>query len=129
MKDLIPEELVHRLLHTYRSPDDVDLYIGGVMESPVPGTQLGPTMHCLIRQQFEALRNGDRFFYTNPGQFTDGQLREIKKTTLTSVLCANADDPNTLKLPENMFMKSSGALTNKPQFCSNFPKLDINAWD
>ena len=49
MADLIPYDIVHRLLHTYRKPDDVDLYIGGNMEAPVVGTMLGPTNHCIVR--------------------------------------------------------------------------------
>lgn len=49
MGDLIPSDIVHRLLHTYRKPDDVDLYIGGNMEAPVVGSMLGPTNHCLVR--------------------------------------------------------------------------------
>ena len=49
------------------------------------------------------LRDGDRFFYTNPGQFTRVQLATIKEMTLSSVLCAIADRPHELWLPPNSF--------------------------
>ncbi len=67
MTDLIPPNLVHRLVHSYQSVDDVDMYVAGNMEEPVVGSILGPTFHCLVRIQFEMLRKADRFFYTNPG--------------------------------------------------------------
>ena len=41
LKDLIPEELVHRLSHAYQNPGDLDMYIAQVMETVLPGTQLG----------------------------------------------------------------------------------------
>ena len=37
LKDLIPEDLVHKLQHTYSSPNDVDMYIAQSMETPLPG--------------------------------------------------------------------------------------------
>ncbi len=46
--DLIPPTLVQRLLHVYKRINDVDLYVAGNMESPVKGSLLGPTFHCLV---------------------------------------------------------------------------------
>ena len=81
------------MIHLYRSPDDVDLYVAGNAEKPSGGSMLGPTFKCLISDQFGRLKRGDRFFYTNPGQFTSEQLRSIKSQTLSRLLCDNADDP------------------------------------
>ena len=56
-----------------RHVDDVDLFTGGVAESPVGGGLVGATFSCLMRKQFADLRNGDRFFYLNrdgPQKFT-----------------------------------------------------------
>ncbi len=103
MTDLIEPDLVHRMFHAYKRPEDVDLYIAGTFESPVVGSLLGPTFHCLVRDQFERLKAGDRFFYTNPGVFTARQLEAIKRVTLSRVLCENADDPDSMALPWNMF--------------------------
>ena len=127
MQDLIPEELVHRMLHTYQSPDDVDLYIGASMETPLTGSQLGPTVHCLVRDQFDRLKKGDRFFYTNPSQFSPAQLAAIKRTSLASVLCANSDDPANLRLPKNVF-KVVDNFKNPLLSCSQHEKLNFNAW-
>merc|ERR1719369_1909657 len=125
LANLIPEHLVHRLFHTYESPDDVDLYIAQVMESPKNNSLLGPTAHCLIKKQFNALKKGDRFFYTNKDQFSPDQCKEIKKQSLTSVICANADEPTKLKLSPNLFQKAE---ENELKPCSEYPEMDLSGW-
>ncbi|XP_052067210.1 peroxidase-like protein [Mytilus californianus] len=64
------------LQRMYRHPDDIDLFSGGLSETPVQGGLVGPTFGCLIALQFEYYRNGDRFFYENA----------FSKTGFTSVL-------------------------------------------
>ena len=128
--DLIPGDLVHRLVHIYKSPEDVDLYVAGNMESPVEGSLLGPTFHCLVREQFERLRDADRFFYTNPGHFTRAQLATIAEQTLSRVLCDNADDPASMRLPKNIF-RLANDVTNPLRHCTDkvsHPTLNVNAW-
>ena len=41
-------------------PNNVDLWVGGLIEDTLPGTELGPTFHCIINDQFKRLRGGDR---------------------------------------------------------------------
>ena len=41
------------------------MYIGGVAEKNVRGGVVGPTFACLIGEQFNRLKKGDRFFYTH----------------------------------------------------------------
>ena len=58
-----------------RSPEDIDLWSGGVSERPIPGSMVGPTFSCLIGLTFKELRYGDRFWYENsgyPSAFTPG---------------------------------------------------------
>lgn len=58
--------------------DDVDLFTGGLAETPVPGGVVGPTFSCIIGQQFHNIKFGDRFWYQNTqheGAFTLGELR------------------------------------------------------
>ena len=40
----------------YSNPDDVDLYVGILMEQPMNGAIVGPTAGCIIADQFIALR-------------------------------------------------------------------------
>ncbi len=52
----------------YQTVNDIDLFIGGVTEIPLPGALVGPTFGNIISQQFENLRRSDRFFYTDLSQ-------------------------------------------------------------
>ena len=44
----------------YRHPDDVDLFVGMLLERRVEGGIVGPTLACLLATQFRALRQCDR---------------------------------------------------------------------
>jgi Animal haem peroxidase. len=59
-----------------RSVDDVDMYTGGLSEKPLEGGMLGPTMTCLIANQFVRMKSGDRYWYETseqPQAFTAGK--------------------------------------------------------
>lgn len=53
------------LASVYRSVGDVDPFIGGLAEAHVGGGVLGGLFAASVREQFTALRDGDRFFYRN----------------------------------------------------------------
>lgn len=50
------------MLFNFSSVDDIDLYTGALAEDP-KGRLLGPTLTCLIADQFYRLKVGDRFWY------------------------------------------------------------------
>jgi hypothetical protein len=55
--------LAARLKAIYGSVDKVDAFVGMVSEPHVAGSELGPLQLAIWKRQFEALRDGDRFFY------------------------------------------------------------------
>jgi hypothetical protein len=57
--------LAARLMAIYGSVDKVDAFVGMVSEPHVAGTELGLLQLAIWKRQFEALRNGDRFYYEN----------------------------------------------------------------
>jgi hypothetical protein len=67
--------LAARLRAIYGSVDKVDAFVGMVSEKHVAGTEFGPLQLAIWKKQFEALRDGDRFFYLN-----DPFLSTIRQT-------------------------------------------------
>ena len=102
------------------------------MERPVVGSLLGPTSHCIVRDQFERLKSGDRFFYTNSHVFSPAQLSAIKRMTLSRVLCDHADDPSGMMLPRDMFRVLTDPEGDNPLLSCrdtvNIPALDLEPW-
>src|SRR5262249_39207021 len=87
--------LAARLKAIYGSVDKVDAFVGMVSEKHLPGTEFGPLQLAIWKKQFEALRDGDRFFY-----LTDPDLQTISQTygityqpTLADLMELDADPP------------------------------------
>ena len=66
--------LAARLKAVYGSVDKLDAFVGMVSEKHVAGTEFGELQLAMWKQQFTALRDGDRFFYLN-----DPVLRGIEQ--------------------------------------------------
>jgi len=54
-----------RLATAYDRVDDLDLWVGGLAEDPMPGAMVGELIRTVLVGQFRALRDGDRFWYRN----------------------------------------------------------------
>ena len=68
-------QLVPRLQQLYGAIENMDLYIGGLLERKDGDAMVGPTFKCLVGDQFRRIRMGDRFWYEEPnqaGSFTIG---------------------------------------------------------
>lgn len=71
------------LCHVYtRNEHDIDLFVGGLSEARLPNALIGPTFACVVAQQFDYLRNGDRYFYeaSHVGGFTEGKKQIYKQS-------------------------------------------------
>jgi peroxidase len=55
--------LAARLKAIYGNVDKLDAFVGMLSERHVPGTEFGRLQLAIWKKQFEALRDGDRFFY------------------------------------------------------------------
>ncbi|KAK3578120.1 hypothetical protein CHS0354_010070 [Potamilus streckersoni] len=89
--DHYPEN-AKKLQVVYRHPDDIDLFPGGLSETPMPGGVVGPLFSCIIAQQFSNLKRGDRFYYENGFKdtgFFPAQLDSIKTTSLPRLMCTH----------------------------------------
>uniref|UniRef100_A0A0N5BZJ5 peroxidase n=1 Tax=Strongyloides papillosus TaxID=174720 RepID=A0A0N5BZJ5_STREA len=128
MNDFIDEETIEKLMSLYDSVDDIDLFTGLISERSLKGALLSPTASCIIGEQFQRLKKCDRFYYENNlshTKFSEDQLQEIRKVTLSKIFCDNSDiltkiQPNAFELPDD--------LVNAQVPCNTFPHFDLSKW-
>ncbi|XP_026319857.1 peroxidase [Hyposmocoma kahamanoa] len=126
LNSIFDEQSINRICQIYTHVDDIDLYTGALAEDP-KGRLLGPTLTCLIADQFLRLKIGDRFWYENDDPevgFTLEQLSEIRKTTLAGVICANEE---LLDQAQPRVMETVSAI-NPLMDCKELPQPTWGAW-
>jgi peroxidase len=85
--------------------DYLDCFAGGLLETKLPNAKVGPLFAAAISDQFERIRDGDRYFYLNPGVLTADELAEIQSTTLADIIHRNTDSKQAL--PRQVFSRSN----------------------
>lgn len=123
----IPEEHISNLRDIYQNAKDVDLIVGALLEDPAVGSLFGPTITCMLTLQFEQLKKADRFWYENdipPSSFTLEQLKSIRHTTLSGLLCASSQ---VEQAQPKAFIREDNFL-NSVLDCSQIPTLDMRPW-
>ncbi len=93
----------------YGSIENVDLFMGGLAERHAFGGVVGETFGAVIRDQFERLRAGDRYFWQNQG-FDPRTQAMIAGTTLATLM--KRDTATTAGLQPDLFVQ--GNLSSAP---------------
>jgi len=105
-------ELQAKLATLYVNVNSIDLWVGLLAEDHLPGASVGELASKIITDQFERLRNGDRFWYQNI--FNGLELSQLQRTSLSGVIQANT---NVKGLQSNVFFmlaEASGQVTAVP---------------
>ncbi|XP_039990207.1 dual oxidase 1 isoform X1 [Xiphias gladius] len=136
-EDINPElnstnpQLLHDVAELYnRDISNLELFPGGLLES-LDGP--GPVFSAIILDQFERIRNGDRFWFENKqnGLFTDEELQTIRNMTFRHVLGAVTSAEAT-DIQNNVFFWRDGDPCPQPTQlnasmlypCTNATKLN-----
>lgn len=128
--DLQPDidgQAVKNLESMYSHVDDIDLFIGGLMEQPVPGGLVGPTFACILADQFLRLKVGDRYWYETDDldtRFEAAQLMEIRNSSLGRILCDVIPELKEVQMNPLRKMSAMNPLVN----CSSFRKVRFHPW-
>lgn len=82
------------LKRVYASHEDVDFYVGGLLEifESIGSPLVGPTFGCIIGLGHNNYVQGDIYYYShkeNPNPFSDAQLASIRNYTLSNMICTN----------------------------------------
>lgn len=117
-------ELARKLMAQYGTPNNIDIWMGGVSEPLEPNGRVGQLLACLIGTQFRKLRDGDRFWWENPGVFSKQQRQALATISLPRIICDNTGITTVSK--NNIFMSNS----HPRDFvsCNTLPKLNLASW-
>ncbi|XP_075162195.1 peroxidasin [Haematobia irritans] len=123
-KEISDKDVRDKLKELYGHPDNIDVWVGGVLEDQVEGGKVGPLFQCLLVEQFRRLRDGDRFYYENPSVFLPQQLEQIKQANLGRVLCDTGDKIE--EVTDNVFIlaKHQGGYKK----CEDIPGINLYFW-
>ena len=113
------------LQKVYATVDDLDLFIGGLAETPVAGAMVGPTFQAIIARQFENLRDGDRLWWQNEG-FDEATYQLIRTTTLGDIEVRNND---TTAVQRDVFVAAERHPSNVAAEDPTAPQLVIGIND
>ncbi len=94
--------LAARLKAIYGTPNKVDAFVGMLSEKHVAGTEFGELQLAIWKQQFTALRDGDRFFYGNDV----ADLKAIRQTygiTFQKTLAQIIEQNTSLDVQDDVF--------------------------
>ena len=94
-----------KLQSLYGSVDNIDLWVGGLVETHLPGSSVGATFQRIIADQFERIRDGDRFWYARV--FSGPQLETIERTRLSDIIRRNT---SLTKIQDNVFFYNDSTL-------------------
>lgn len=119
--------MIDLLRNSYESVKDIDLYVGGALETFQSLNQklLGPTFSCIYRDQYRRMTSGDAYFFShvgNPNPFTNAQLDSVCNFSMNHLIC------NTVYIGSvnDQWHLTDLETTKIP--CSTFKPLDLNPW-
>ncbi|OHB48290.1 MAG: hypothetical protein A2Y10_04185 [Planctomycetes bacterium GWF2_41_51] len=107
-EDLNPDaEIVSALASVYGDVNNIDAWVGIITEYDNGGSLASGLMHTIIKNQFERIRNGDRFWYS-----IDPDLSSSEKAFICSVRLKDIIEMNTdiTGLQDNVFYVPDGAV-------------------
>ncbi|HVX09808.1 MAG TPA: peroxidase family protein [Pirellulales bacterium] len=112
-------QLQQELQQIYGNVNNVELFVGLMGENHLPGSSLGPTEQLLLARQFEALRDGDRFFYENAD--SPALVNQLNNTTLAQIIERNTTLTNLQSDVFFFYSNIQGTLLAAPSPANHAP--------
>ena len=76
-----------RLASVYADVNEIDLWVGTLAEEPFNEGHVGELAFHVIKRQFQSLRDGDRYWYSEV--LTVEEKADVESTTLADVIRRN----------------------------------------
>lgn len=86
-----------KLQTLYGHPDYIDPWIGGLVETHLPGADVGELFTAIISDQFHRSRAGDRYYFEVNPALTKEEIDDIRCTTLSHIIKRNTKLGNKIQ--------------------------------
>src|SRR5262249_2994 len=83
----------------YNTVDDIDAWVGMLVETHQSNALVGPTLIAILKDQFQRLRDGDRFWYE--AYLDPATLAVVQRTKLSDIIIRNTTI--TTEIQANVF--------------------------
>lgn len=109
------------LIELYGSVDNIDPWVGMLAEDYMPGAMFGSTIKTILEDQFQRLRDGDKFYFEVDPVLSARDKSIIRQTTMRDVIMRNSD---IKVMQDNVFLAM-----NREDIVSgpDLESLDLNA--
>lgn len=87
---IFQEGVGEQLASVYSSPDEIDLWVGGLAENPSGASMLGETFTKIVSEQFAKTAKADENFYTRTMSYEDQQW--LNNLSLSDIIKANTEN-------------------------------------
>ncbi len=84
-------ELQAQLASVYDTVFDVDLWVGGLAEDAIEGTQMGPLFTHIVSEQFLRTAQGDETFGQLDPALGEAIIAEVQASTFADIILRNTD--------------------------------------
>jgi hypothetical protein len=114
-------EIAQILSELYTSVNDMDLWVGGLVEKKMNGSSVGETFDKLLFKTFLRLRDGDRFWYER-NLTAEEQAIIHENLTLSKIIQYNTDFKD---VPDNIMFSSQHCGSVRNHQCIPRPTLTV----
>uniref|UniRef100_A0A8B9ZHB8 Thyroid peroxidase n=1 Tax=Anas platyrhynchos TaxID=8839 RepID=A0A8B9ZHB8_ANAPL len=101
------QKVTEKIMELYHNPSNIDVWLGGLVEG----------------LSSRSLRDGDRFWWENDNVFTEAQKHELKKHSLSRVIC---DNTGISEVPADAFQL--GRFPQDFKHCGYIEGMNLEAW-
>src|SRR5262249_46701895 len=85
-------DLQAKLKQLYGNVNNIDAWVGALAEDHVRGGSTGPLIRRILADQFQRIRDGDRFWFEQT--FSGSALKQLEGTTLADLIRRNTSLTN-----------------------------------
>jgi len=87
----VDQAMIDGLEGVYGTVDKIDPWVGMLAEDHMEDAMIGPTLMAIMSQQFQDVRDGDRFYFMVDPGLSSQERQVIQNTKMSDIIMRNTD--------------------------------------